>query len=55
MRLEVRENTSILRLMAALFIAVGVSMAVCSVLIIWGGGGLSHGRMDAHDKRGSGL
>jgi len=37
MRLEVRENISMVRLTAALFIAVGVSMAVCSVLIIWGG------------------
>lgn len=37
MRLEVRENISVVRLTAALFIAVGVSMAICSVLIIWGG------------------
>ncbi|MBU0973051.1 MAG: ABC transporter permease [Proteobacteria bacterium] len=37
MRLELRENTSIPRLTAALFIAVGAAMAVCSVLIIWAG------------------
>jgi len=37
MRLELRETTSMVRLIAALFIAVGVSMAVCSALIIWGG------------------
>ncbi|MBA3009604.1 MAG: ABC transporter permease [Proteobacteria bacterium] len=37
MRLELRENTSIPRLTAAILIAVGVAMAVCSVLIIWAG------------------
>ena len=37
MRLEVRENASILRLVFSIFIAVGFAMAVCSVLIIWGG------------------
>ncbi|WP_202944670.1 ABC transporter permease [Desulforapulum autotrophicum] len=37
MRLEIRENRSFLRLIAALFIAVGFAMAVCSVLILWGG------------------
>lgn len=37
MRLEVREHISIIRLTAALLIAVGVSMAICSVLILWGG------------------
>ena len=37
MRLEIRENRSFLRLIAALFLAVGFAMAVCSVLILWGG------------------
>jgi ABC-type uncharacterized transport system permease subunit len=45
MRLELRENTSMVRLVAALFIAVGVSMAVCSVLIIWGGASPMEGWM----------
>ena len=37
MRLEVRESISIVRLISALLMALGVSMAICSVLILWGG------------------
>ena len=37
MRLEVRESISIVRLICALLMALGVSMAICSVLILWGG------------------
>ena len=37
MRLEVRESISIVRLISALLLALGVSMGICSVLILWGG------------------
>ncbi len=37
MRIEIRENQSIPRLIFALFVAILGAMAICSLLIIWGG------------------